>query len=396
MNADAVSEVAEQNRGNSPRAALLGPYPAEPGKFRNGVESVVSALADGLAEHGVEVFVVTADPDIKKEMRSKTPSGVNVLRLPVYGKLGNLTGFAMDVKPIRAALDEIRPDIVHIHKILIYAKAAMIPRWKSVLTVHGIHFREAALQRGWAGVRARFACRYEREALRKARHVICLNRYAVETCGGWLKAPDVRLIDNPIDDGFFDVSIEEEQPGTILFGGSITRRKNVLGLLGALDILAKDYPEIRLKIAGKAADEAYYQRCLDFVAGHGLQENVEFLGSLSVDAMASELGRACMLVLPSRQESAPVIISEAMAAGKPVVATAAGGTAEMVEDGVSGFVTPINDAPALASAIGKLMNDADLRRKMGQAGKKCAESRFRRSVVVEKTIALYRDVIGEQ
>lgn len=378
------------------RAALLGPYPAVPGKFRNGVESVVSALADGLADSGVEVFVITADPDVTKKIRYKTPSGVDVLRLPVLGKLGNLTGFALDIKPVRAALDEINPDVVHIHKILIYAKAALTPKWRTALTVHGIHYREAAQQRGWTAVRARFACRYERQALRQARHVVCINKYAAQSYGSWLKALDIRFIDNPIDDRFFKVTTDDEEPGRILFGGSITRLKNVLGLLEAFDILVKDHPEARLKIAGKAVDEAYYKTCLDFAADHNLRDNVEFLGGLSADEMAAELGRASMLVLQSRQETAPVIISEAMAAGKPVVATCAGGVPEMVENGVTGFVTPINDAPALASALGKLMKDDGLRRKMGAAGRQSAQNRFRRSVVVDKTVAMYRDMMREK
>ncbi len=387
-----MSASATQNRL---RVALLGPYPAEPGKFRNGVESVVSALADGLADSGVEVFVITTDPDVREEARYKTPSGVDVLRLPILGKLGNLTGFALDIKPVRAALDKISPDVVHIHKILIYAKAALIPKWRSVLTVHGIHYREAAQQRGWSAVRARFACRYERQALKKARHVICINKYAAESYGPWLKASDIRFIDNPIDDRFFEISTSDEEPGRVLFGGSITRLKNVLGLLEALDILVKQHPEARLKIAGKAVDEAYYRTCLDFVASRGLQDNVEFLGGLSTDAMADELGRASIVVLQSRQETAPVIISEAMAAAKPVVATCAGGVPEMVEDGVTGFVTPIDDAAALASALGKLMKDGNLRREMGAAGRQSAESRFRRSVVVDKTVAMYRDMMRE-
>ena len=378
------------------KVALLGPYPLEAGKFRNGVESVTSALADGLADRGIDVYAITGDPDIRKPIRFQTSSGVKAHRLPFSRKLGNLTGYAADIRLIRAELDEIKPDIVHVHKILAYARAALGYKYRTVLTLHGIHYREAALQRGLAGIRARFACRYEREALRKAEHIICINKYAAQSCRNWIKTQNLRFIDNPIDDRYFDVPTGGELPGRILYAGQITERKNILGLLRAIEILTKDHPDIRLRIAGKIGEQDYYQTCLQYIAEQALQDKVAFLGSLGVDSMIVELLQAAMLVLPSKQETAPVIVSEAMAASKSVVATNAGGTAEMVEDGVTGFVTPVDDTPALASAMDKLLIDADLRRQMGEAGRRSAQLRFRRSVVIDKTIALYGDMIGDK
>ena len=376
------------------RVALLGPYPSEEGKFANGVESVTSALADGLVRGGADVFAVTSMPAIDQKVRFKTSTGVAVCQVPLFGKLGNLTGFAVDVGRIRAALDEIAPDVVHIQKTLIYARAAFGRQWPSVLTIHGIHYREAALRRGWAGIRARFACRYEREALRKAEHVICINRYAADSYGEQLLARDVRFIDNPIDDRYFAAPRGIEKPGRILFAGLISERKNVSGLLEAMEFVVKKHPGSVLRVAGKVGDEGYYKRCLELVAERKLESNVEFAGMLSVDELAHELAQACVLALPSKQETAPVVISEAMAVGKPVVATPAGGTAEMVDDGVTGFIVPFDDSKALAGAIGRLLDDSALRKRMSEAARRTAEQRFRRCAVVTKTLSFYHDIIG--
>jgi glycosyltransferase involved in cell wall biosynthesis len=380
--------------GRALRVAMLGPYPSEEGKFRNGVESVVSTLADGLVREGVDVFAVTVEPGTGKPVMSTTSTGVNVCRIPTSDKLGNLTGFAADARRIRAALDEIAPDVVHVQKMLVYARAALGRKWPWVLTIHGIHYQEAALRTGWDGIRARFACRYEREAVRRAGHVICINRYAADSYRGVLRARDVRFIDNPVDDRYFDVPRGAEKPGRILFAGLISERKNVLGLLEAMELVAGRFPGSVLRIVGKAGDRAYHERCLEFVTQRKLENNVEFAGMLSVDELTRELAEACLLVLPSKQETAPVVISEAMAAGKPVVATPAGGTEEMVEDAVSGLIVGFDDSEALAGAIGRLLDDPELRKRMSEAGRAIAEQRFRRSVVLARTLSLYHDIAG--
>ncbi len=394
---DGAELAAKQTRhpGRALRVALLGPYPLEEGKFRNGVESVVSTLADGLVERGADVYAVTGVPGTGKPVESVTSTGVNVFRVPMSDRLGNLTGFAVDVRRMRAVLDEIAPDVVHVHKMLVYARAALGGKWPSVLTIHGIHYREAALRTGWAGMRARFACRYEREAVRKAEHVICINHYAADSYRGLLRTHDVHFIDNPIDDRYFAVARGVEKPGRILFVGLVSERKNVLGLLEAMELVVRGHPGSVLRIVGKVGDEGYHGQCVEFAAEHKLGNNVEFAGMLSTDELTRELAEACMLVLPSKQETAPVVISEAMAAGRPVVATPAGGTEEMVEDAVTGLIVPFDDSEALAGAICRLLDDSELRQRMSEAGRGVAEQRFRRSAVLTRTLSLYHDIVGK-
>ena len=79
--------------------------------------------------------------------------------------------------------------------------------------------------------------------------------------------------------------------------------------------------------------------------------------------------RAALLVMPSFYESFGIACLEAMAFGLPVVATRVGGLPEVIEDGVTGLLVPPGDADALAQAMIRLLSDADLRRRMGQAGR---------------------------
>lgn len=378
------------------RVVLVGPYPASEGKVSGGVEAVTSALGDGLAAiEGVETHVVTSVRGLKLPEDRVTAAGVHVHLLPLFGRLGCLTGFEIDRGRIRGKLREIDPDVVHVHTLLMYGFTALERGWPSVLTMHGIYYRDSASSRGLDRLQTRLACAYEANTVHRARHISAINRYSANAFDGHVRTSDVRYIDNPLNDRWFGID-DRAEPGRILFGGFITDLKNLLYLLEAVTRLTDKHPHLRLRVAGGVRDQGYYERCLAFVSEHGIEKNVEFLGPLSVDGMLEEHSKASMLVLASKQENAPMIISEAMAAGRPVVATNVGGVAEMVENGVSGFVVPLDDPGELAARIDCILADEQLGKQMGEAGKAIAQRRFRRSVVVEKTIEFYKDVIEHE
>lgn len=103
-----------------------------------------------------------------------------------------------------------------------------------------------------------------------------------------------------------------------------------------------------------------------------------------------------ILLILSRQEGTPLVISEAMAACKPVIGTRAGGIAEVIADGETGFVLEGDDDAALLSAIEKLCNSKELREKMGQAGRVRAQACFDRPKQHAKVVELMESVAEER
>jgi len=101
--------------------------------------------------------------------------------------------------------------------------------------------------------------------------------------------------------------------------------------------------------------------------------------------------RAAVVVCPSHREGYGVAAREAMAYGRPVVATAVGGLLDAVEDGVTGLCVPPRDPTALRAAIEALLIDADLRRRLGAAARDAARERFSWQAATEATIRVYRD-----
>jgi glycosyltransferase involved in cell wall biosynthesis len=99
-----------------------------------------------------------------------------------------------------------------------------------------------------------------------------------------------------------------------------------------------------------------------------------------------------VLCLPSIYEGFPVTIVEAMGAGLPVVATRVAGVPEAVEHGATGLLAPAEDSAALAAAIERVLEDIDLRRRMGKAAREEFERRFTIRVVADEHLRLYEDL----
>ena len=118
--------------------------------------------------------------------------------------------------------------------------------------------------------------------------------------------------------------------------------------------------------------------------------NVRWAG-FRADAAAA-LGEADALVLPSWIEGLPLVVLEAMAQAKPVVATAVGGTPEAVVDGTTGLLVQPHDVPALAAALERLLGDGDLRRRLGDAGRTRVEEHFPVSAMTRRILEIYDEL----
>ncbi len=151
---------------------------------------------------------------------------------------------------------------------------------------------------------------------------------------------------------------EEERHG-ILFVGRLVSRKGVEFLLDAVERLGG----APLTIVGDGPKRRGLER-----RARGLP--VRFLGSLPPEEVRRRLKEAMILVLPAVQgEGVPNVLLEAMACGTPVVATDGGGVPDLVEDGRTGLLVPPRDAPRLAEALGRLLEDADLRARLSAGGR---------------------------
>ncbi len=167
-------------------------------------------------------------------------------------------------------------------------------------------------------------------------------------------------------------------------------QKDHFSLIQAFSIASSRNSQLRLLLVG---DGSLRSELEAQVKALDLKDKVRFLG---VRADVPEiLAAADMFVLSSRWEGNSLSVMEAMAAGKPVIATAVGGVPELVQHGISGVLVPPGDVEALAEAILKLAGDRNLRRQMGKEAFGRAKERFDVSVMVREYEALYERLLGK-
>ena len=142
---------------------------------------------------------------------------------------------------------------------------------------------------------------------------------------------------------------------------------------------------------GKGALERKLKKlCVDLK----IEKNVIFSGERS--DIPEILFSIDIFVLPSLREGLPLTILEAMACGKPVIATNVGGIPEIVIDGVSGILVPPKDPEALYRAMDQLLNDRVKLTKMGHHGERVCEERFSSNAMIEKIENLYDSLLREK
>ncbi len=161
-------------------------------------------------------------------------------------------------------------------------------------------------------------------------------------------------------------------------------------LLDSVARLAPEHPRLKVWFAGDGPEKTALAAQ---IARLGLGERVQLLGFR--EDVPRLLRAADILCHPSRREGAPNAVLEGMVAGLPVAAAAAYGTAELVVHGDTGFLSPVDDEPALRSHLDRLLRDEALRRKMGRAGRARALDEFSEDKSTQRWLALLTEVVEE-
>lgn len=315
---------------------------------------------------------------------SGTPEGGRVT-------LGNLGRTARDVKALWSAAGDRQ--VVHIHSalapattVLRAALLALTGRLRGCAVV--VHAHGGGIQ-FWLTNRTRRALL--RLAMRPADRVVAVWTAGLDALRSVLPADRVTLIDNGVP---LDVHPERRDDGAgraprLLFVGLLTPRKGVLDLLTASRLLRERGVEHELLLLGGTPDEGPEAEAR---VRAGLDDNVRLLGTRPPEEMPAAFAEADVFCLPSWWEAMPLSILEAMASGLPVVATDVGDVSRAVEDGVTGFVVPAKDPERLAAALEPVLADADLRRRLGVAGRQRVVERFSADVTAAQVGALYKEL----
>ena len=304
----------------------------------------------------------------------------------------------LQIPSLRHKIIEINPDIVHAQSTSAYystAVALVRKEYPSLLTVHGLTSKEIKFIRGFDFVYHRLiSLPNEKYVLSKIPNIITVSPHVKE----WVSnrtSSNIYVIPNGVAfDEIQSILIKTKDQlkhPAILFAGGLSKVKGIDTLLNAVPIIIKKIPDLHIYIAGSGPDESKLKK---LVKGLNIEKSVNFLGFISGSDKYSWYKSVDVCVFPSLYETFGIVCLEAMACGKPVVASNVGGIPFVVEDGKTGLLFECGNVEDLAEKVIILLREKEMREKMGEAGRKRAKE-FTWDKIADKTVKLYKAIISE-
>lgn len=322
--------------------------------------------------HVVAVFDRRAPGALASEL-PQDPFVIGLLRSPKLRPQNFKVPFRL-----RKVIKQERIDLVHAHLGLSEVLAAVA----TPLSVPVVSSRRGRNR----GFERRPMRNLEGWSHRRVERMICNSQYLADyTQREDLSPPEIEVIHNGIDLADFPSSpLPAREPPVVVVIANLHRHKNHDLMLRAIRRVADTVPSVQLLIVGDGPERGPLTRLSE-----ELRVNVEFTGQ--VRDPRPHIARSHIVALCSDYEGFPNALLEAMASGRPVVATRAGGTSELVRGGVDGLLVE-RDPQALASAILSFLRDRELLERMAAAARERA-GEFDWPSAVHRTEAVYRDVI---
>lgn len=284
-----------------------------------------------------------------------------------------------------------RVDLVHSHDLLEIFPYSYNKRLKTILTIHSVLWNELGFMTN-PYIRYYYysSIKKLRRYSRRLTNLTVNSEYVKdEFIKAGLNPGKIIILDNPVSEEFFNTIKTESD--FILYPTQITYLKNQMDFLKALAILGREGLKPRVVFAGDRHDY-YYRELLSYTDRHDL--NVEFKDRIPYQQMPGMFAKALMVALLSKQETQSMVLLEAAASGTPALASDIPSNRYVVSDGETGFVVNSTDSKAVAERIRTLLDDANLRRKMGVCAKELAEKRCKDVVVARKIIDLYHETVS--
>lgn len=373
------------------RVMMIGPYPRSRTLIDGGVAAATMYLSEALArEEGIELI------GVRVAKSGPISALVEDFGWPVedlaLGRFSVSTFFRRQRRRFESLLDQHKPDLIHAQGADVSGFLAVASGRPAVITVHGIlnecaKFRTNPIKRLREHIQATITERFVTE---RAKHVIAISPYVVSYYRGRITGC-VYDIPNAIAPAYFQVTRRPEK-GRLLFAGRISLGKGVIDLIQAI---AEERQVVRkLILAGTVPDKDFEFRLRNAISETSQADRVELAGLLNEATLLDEFARAFALVLPSYQETAPMVIQQAMAAGVPVVATRVGGIPDMIEHGISGLLFEPGDSGELGRLLKRLHEEPELSGRLSAAARMRAFERYTAQKVAAATRASYDRVLS--
>lgn len=213
---------------------------------------------------------------------------------------------------------------------------------------------------------------------------------------------NVEVVPNGIDTDEFPVDSKEAEIVTKKYGltknltglfvGTITPQKGLKVLLKAINQIDRD--DILFLLTGdKSIDKDYYEKLVSFVQEKSLENQVKFTGYIPYQDLRALYSSSDFFILPSREEGFPMVLTEAMASGKPLIGSNIGGISMQIKNGWNGYLFEPNNSKELALKIENIAKNPKKIEKMGKNSRRMAEKKFSWNKITDKYLEIYNPLV---
>ena len=370
------------------------------GAIHGGASEHIMTLARGMREFPVEIMLaVLKDGTVSDKARE--------IDLPVFPVKRKFRGDLSVVFRMASLIREMRIDIVHTHTVNsnFYGRLASLLAREPIIvtTVHtdlpkviGDDYPFGPTRKmvlGLNGFMNRYASRLitVSETMRQTMLDWGIREERISVVYNGLDANVVRKENFSAEDGRRAVGLPDRDEMVIGTAGRLVPCKNFDMLIRAARLIIERGHAAKFVIMG---DGPQRERLEKLARSQGVGEAVIFTGWRG--DFTRVLSSFDICAITSKTETTSLVALQAMALSKPVVATRAGSLPEIITDGKTGVLVPLDDEIALADAIDTLIEDTQARENLGREARKRIESTFDAAVMAEKTWELYREILSEE
>ncbi|MBQ1372271.1 MAG: glycosyltransferase [Oscillospiraceae bacterium] len=365
----------------------------------DGVVRTVDAYARNLQAMGHDVFVV-APREAKSGEDEKLPYRVyRQISVKVPGFTANVP-LAYCSRELREAFEAAPPDIIHVHSPFLTSRLALQLGKKyhvPVFATFHSKYYDDALNVTHSKLLAKLMVRHVVRFFSRADHVWACSAMTAKTLRGYGYKGVIHVMENGVDLKEAPQNLEELRQTAVerfslptdrpllLFVGQLIWQKNLRLILDSLKRLADRGEAYELLVVGEGYHgEAIQTYCREL----GLEKRVHFLGKIADRKLLFGVYAASdLMFFPSLYDNAPLVLREAALAGVPSLLAAGSNAAEVVEDGVNGYLAA-PDAESMERRILEIFSDSEARRQIGQKAKQSIPISW--SKIVERVVTAYR------
>ena len=291
---------------------------------------------------------------------------------------------------LRKKISEISPDIVHAHGTEgPNGIVAVESNYPHIISLQGIVTKLVEINPNY---RYRKIALLEKEVLRRGKNFIAKTAFAKEIIRKYNPEAAVFHIDNIVHPSFFKVARNGRLEKNIVYAGAISPDKGVKELINAFGKISPEYPDYFLTLIG-GGSEKYLQHLKNFAESLKVDGRIRWLGFQTHTQIAETFRKAAVLTFPSKMDTSPNVVAEAMVSGLPVIATSVGGIPDMIKHRETGYLINQPTAPLIYEALKKVLSDVEFCHNIGKNGQDEARIRFSREANLDKIIKAYRSIL---